>query len=183
MCFDGNTRSFETIASNGLNALRWLWDLVHITGRPLLNVRQQYEQHRTNLLWLIDRVQDSVPPCLHYVTNHFIEDCYKYKRIGLFICEGFESRNSQIKQTVDHASRQGAIDGHWVEKTGTSVIKKFCALNSLLRAKIPDLWVKFYLTDLAEIAASAKSAFSAFCFCIFMIKIILNFKKFFLFHC
>ena len=83
--------------TGGFEALKWCWDLAFKIEHSDMNTHIKFEQHRVNLLLMFEIIQKRMPPCLHYLTNHFIEDFIRYRRLGLLICEGGESRNSQIK--------------------------------------------------------------------------------------
>lgn len=138
-CQDGRQRNFNVILSAGLDALRWCWELAHQMELSPINTRAAYEGHRLNLLLMFDVIQERLPPCLHYLTNHFIEDFLRFKRLGLLVCEGGEHRNSQIKSIKNRCTGQGAVSPRFRQKTGAVICNKIFALSSLLRYGIIEL--------------------------------------------
>lgn len=137
-CFDGESRDVGEVCSNLLKALRWFWTVAHSLV-DLGNIEQEYERSRHSVLEGAVAMIDRLPPCIHYVTNHFIEDYRQYRCLGRLICEGGEARNSIIHQIFINCTCKGKEPGIGESSSAATILTRIWGKASLIRAGVHKL--------------------------------------------
>ena len=111
-----------------IRSIRWFWDFIH-DDAP----HDQYQAKRDQLLhaWAASRAE-TLPPALHYLTNHLIEDRRNWGALRRLIGEAGEAGHAR-----DNRCKWATVKGRPKQKTDsvnswTMMLRNFYSLKELL---------------------------------------------------
>ena len=92
---DGEPQPLTTLFAGLLEAFADMWVWVHLLTVDPLYLDDNYTNWRQLVLDFYCWHEFRCPPCIHYLTNHMVEDYLRFGPLGSLICEGYEAAHAR----------------------------------------------------------------------------------------